>query len=281
VLEFVPPFTIRAETRALVTGIPGTIGTGSVTLDSGSALDLDLVTDALNVTPVMSFVLTAEDEYADVMSVRIGSTGTGNETTIDEVALYLDADGDGEVDNAARPLARTQFTENDGVAVLETGDALTCLPAGETRSFLVTFGSPRAQTLEQIREQALPLAPVGPGNPPTLPWPAVGVLLGVLAVLAALAAATRRLARSPRLARAFAAASCLVLGVMLAGAIGCGGGGLTVDPQVIDPDPAPGSYTITLQATDLVSMGATTGAPVTVTGQPVTSPVVLTDPIAP
>lgn len=262
-IQQAPPFEIRTEVSAEVIGIPDPISPGSLALGAGAAIGpIVQAPELFDATPVLGFELTAEGEHVHLMGLSLGSVGDGDETSIDEVALYPDEEGDGEIVNRSAPLAVGRFEEDDGTLTLATGAALATIPAGESRRFIIAMATPRPQQTP-VSSLSLNAAPAPGGGLPLPPLPFV-VLVAVFGLLALLA---RYAHRRPRVARVFAVMACLTLGVTLAGAIGCGGGGTCC---VID-DPPPdglvlGQYNLALNAADIAAVGATTGDPVTTTG---------------
>ncbi|MHA2649381.1 MAG: hypothetical protein V2G45_07130, partial [bacterium JZ-2024 1] len=92
--------------------------------------------------PMLQFVMTASSGNAEavrVTSVTLRASGTGNDQTgVIVVKVWLDANGNGQVDAGDTQLGSGTYNADNATLAI-TFTTAQVLPAGQSRTFLVTY----------------------------------------------------------------------------------------------------------------------------------------------
>jgi uncharacterized protein YegL len=254
----IPPFRAVIASSGNVSGVPATVAAGAIDYLSNQALDGQRVSNVnLARTTVLDLTLTAAPgEQVVVRELRLPVAADARPDVIGNLALHLDSNADGAVDDTSVPLAISKV--DAGQLVLTAGSGLLRLADGQPQRLLLTLGNLRLPP-----QPASLVPPLGGGDRPLRNW----WPLGVLTLVCALAWLLRRRSDGERataglVARPLALATGGLFAATLV--VACGGGGGGGGQARIA-----GNLTIQVRPENVVAVGATTNAAVTVTGTPV------------
>lgn len=269
----IAPFQAIVVGASTVSGVPGTVTPGQVTLAAEGQLEgQDLTLQAAALTPVLDISLSmGASESVVVEALAVRGDGEVQLSLLGELGLYVDGDNDGRVDLPARPIATGTFGSSSA-AIFTAKDAAPLLlgTAASRVRLLVTVGP------ERIRAAFVPLvvpppSPLGGFSPWLLRF---GALAGLITVVCIGVRHKRRVRLAPAVvlhnprksvgARArwwSIAASFAVLAISLTVAAACGGGGKSAQVRG-----STGVLTLTMNPDDVSARGATSGAALTVAG---------------
>jgi hypothetical protein len=273
---YIASFTGYAAASVVVTDVPAAIEAGAAVFSaSGDTPIVRLRVSEADVTPIMPFTLVLSGEGMTLSEVSVTSVGTGDETTVDEMGLYLDGNADGLPDNRHRPLARTRFNQGDGRATFRVPSGfLATLPGGGAEThFVIGFSSRLGkQTFVEPDPIGGGVGPLGSGGAgiPLVPTPGTFSLLGLslLAALSALAVGAVRARRRTWGHMAVCSSAALVFLALVAGSGGCGSRTriITEVNEKLIEKVDPGSYALVLDPADVRLVGSTSGAAIAPTG---------------
>lgn len=235
--------------------LPRLVGSGVVepatVMPVGRTIDTNVFDEV--VTGVL--VLLSPEEPVAVEQIVFRGAGTGDETAITKVKLYIDGDQDGAIDPTgpyACPAAVGTYDADDGVVVFRD---VVWIPSGESVQLLLAYEMPLPAVIEVAavsRTDGRALAGVGP----------LALLFGLPVLLAALLGRFRRVPGSVRVLLV-----AVTLTVLSCSGGGGGGGGGAADPV---PDPVEGAtFSATMVVGDLVLRGGFSDQPIVTTGDDV------------
>ncbi len=257
----IPPFKQKTAISSTINRVPSTIPVGTLSLTSkATKIDGQTISQkALAQTPVLAFSLSGKNEAIKLSELKLG-VDLDKAVALGEIALHLDENGDGKVDQPSVPLAILDLPNRSGVVSFKAkaGPDLFVMDANKTYNFLVTLGEASFGT-----GSVLPPAGGGGDLRPGLPAPLLFALFAVLLLFLSRVLPLRQggLRRLPLPLSSWALTGilCLFLGLGSCGG-GSGGGGKTVQPS------GPVNMSLNIGTNGVVATGATTGKVIVVKG---------------